>query len=85
MASTANATGLVPDVRGMHQPAVSLAELAGTLVPREDGGILSRSGVIDMVNCVSPEDGSVRDPMLSGGVFVVVSSDNPVALECFKG
>jgi predicted homoserine dehydrogenase-like protein len=85
MATTANATGLVPDVRGMHQPAVPLAEVAGTLVPREHGGILSRSGVIDLVNCVSPEDGSVRDPMLASGVFVVVTSDNPIALECFRG
>ncbi len=49
MAATANMTGLVPDVRGMHKPAITLSEVVQTLIPREHGGILSRSGVVDFV------------------------------------
>ena len=47
MAAIPNATGLVPDCPGMHGPAASLDELASTLCPKADGGILSRSGVVD--------------------------------------
>jgi predicted homoserine dehydrogenase-like protein len=48
MAAISNATGLVPDKPGMHGPAATLDELATTLCPKADGGVLSRStGVVD--------------------------------------
>jgi len=47
MVAIANATGLVPDIPGMHGPAAGLDELAAVLCPKEDGGVLSRKGVVD--------------------------------------
>ena len=47
MTAIANATGLVPDRPGMHGPAASLEDLPKVLCPVEDGGILSRKGVVD--------------------------------------
>jgi predicted homoserine dehydrogenase-like protein len=47
MAAISNATGLVPDKPGMHGPAATLDVLAETLCPKEDGGVLSQSGVVD--------------------------------------
>jgi predicted homoserine dehydrogenase-like protein len=47
MAAIANATGLVPDCPGMHGPAATLNELEKVLCPKEDGGVLSRKGVVD--------------------------------------
>ena len=47
MAAISNATGLVPDKPGMHGPAATLEQLADVLCPREDGGVLSRSGCVD--------------------------------------
>lgn len=47
MTAVANATGLVPDVPGMHGPAAAREELAQVLCTKADGGILSRSGVVD--------------------------------------
>ena len=47
MAAIANATGLRPDKPGMHGPACSREELATTLCPVEDGGVLSQKGVVD--------------------------------------
>jgi predicted homoserine dehydrogenase-like protein len=47
MAAISNATGLVPDKPGMHGPAASLEELVNVLCPKEDGGLLSRSGCVD--------------------------------------
>lgn len=47
MVALANATGLVPDVPGMHGPDAPLEMLDRVFVPREDGGILTRRGVVD--------------------------------------
>ncbi|TKT74163.1 NAD(P)H-dependent oxidoreductase [Aquamicrobium sp. LC103] len=47
MAAIANATGLVPDKPGMHGPAATREELSSVLCPVEDGGVLSRKGVVD--------------------------------------
>ena len=71
MAAIANATGLVPDVPGMHGPKASREELPSVLIPREDGGILNRVGVVDYTigKGVAP------------GVFVVVKAEHPRIIE----
>ena len=47
MVAVANATGLKPDVPGMHGPAASRETLAQVLCTKEDGGILNGTGVVD--------------------------------------
>jgi predicted homoserine dehydrogenase-like protein len=47
MVALANATGLVPDVPGMHGPEAPLATLQDVFCPREEGGLLSRKGAVD--------------------------------------
>jgi predicted homoserine dehydrogenase-like protein len=47
MVALANATGLVPDVPGMHGPSAPLDALHKVFCPRDDGGLLSRRGVVD--------------------------------------
>jgi predicted homoserine dehydrogenase-like protein len=67
MAAIANATGLVPDCPGMHGPSATLAELEKVLCPKEDGGVLSRKGVVDysIGKGVAP------------GVFVIAEMSHP--------
>ncbi|MBX8812890.1 homoserine dehydrogenase [Pseudochrobactrum algeriensis] len=67
MAAIANATGLVPDIAGMHGPAATLDQLSSTLIPEKDGGVLSRVGVVDYTigKGVAP------------GVFVVADMSHP--------
>ncbi|EJF89365.1 NAD(P)H-dependent oxidoreductase [Bartonella tamiae] len=67
MTAIANATGLVPDCEGMHGPKADINCLNKVLIPKEDGGILSRSGVVDysIGKGVSP------------GVFVVAEMRHP--------
>ncbi len=67
MAAIANATGLVPDCDGMHGPAAGPKELAKTLIPVKDGGILSGIGKVDY---------SVGKN-LAPGVFVVAEAEHP--------
>ena len=73
MVAVANATGLKPDVPGMHGPAASREELAHVLCTKQDGGILGRAGVVDYsigkgaapgVFCiVKPKHGRVSERM----------------------
>lgn len=67
MSAIANATGLVPDIAGMHGPAATLEELHSVLCPIADGGILTRKGVVDYTigKGVAP------------GVFVVAEMAHP--------
>ncbi|TIL38467.1 MAG: homoserine dehydrogenase [Mesorhizobium sp.] len=71
MCAIANATGLVPDIAGMHGPKADRDELAKVLIPRADGGILSRKGVVDYTigKGVAP------------GVFVIVEATHPRIIE----
>jgi predicted homoserine dehydrogenase-like protein len=47
MVAIANATGLVPDIPGMHGPVAPRAELHRYFCPKEEGGLLSRKGCVD--------------------------------------
>ena len=47
MVALANATGLVPDVPGMHGPSATVEQLHAVFCPRDEGGLLSRKGVVD--------------------------------------
>ena len=83
MCAVANMTGLVPDVPGMHFPPASISELPALLAPTEDGGILSRKGVVEVVSCLR-RDGTDIPDSLRWGVFVVLTSDNPYLQSCLK-
>ncbi len=47
MVALANATGLVPDIPGMHGPSAAVDALHRVFCPRDEGGLLSRKGVVD--------------------------------------
>jgi predicted homoserine dehydrogenase-like protein len=65
MACLSNATGLIPDCRGMHGARASIKELAKTFSLKKDGGILDKTGVVDF---------TIGD--LAPGVFLVYSTKN---------
>ncbi|HYM90711.1 MAG TPA: flagellar biosynthesis protein FlgA [bacterium] len=82
MAAVANMTGLRPDVRGMHFPPAGIAELAEVLKPREAGGVLHRSGVVEVVSSLD-RDGRPVPNDLRWGVYVVITSPQPYLRRCF--
>ena len=70
MAAVANATGLVPQARGLGFPPCGTGELAARLRPAGDGGVLDRSGTLEVVSSLHagrlararrPALGRVRD------------------------
>ena len=64
----ANSTGLLPSCDALHYPPCRTTELADVFVPVADGGILSRSGVLDVFNALRDQD----EASFGGGVFVIV-------------
>ncbi len=65
MCAVSNATGLKPDVRGMHGPKCNVKELSKVFSLKEQGGILDQTGVVDYgIGDINP------------GVFVIVTTKN---------
>jgi predicted homoserine dehydrogenase-like protein len=71
MVAIANATGLKPDIPGMHGPKATRDELADVLIPRAEGGVLSQKG------CVDYSIGKGVAP----GVLCIVEADHPRVVE----
>ena len=64
MCAVSNATGLVPDCRGMHGPHCNVSDLSRIFSLKSQGGILDKEGVVDYgIGNINP------------GVFVVVTTD----------
>lgn len=73
MSAIANATGLVPDVRGMHGPVAGIHDMAKLFRLKEEGGILGRRGVVDYARPLMLPDGSIDfDLSVTPGVFLVL-------------
>lgn len=74
MSVVATNTGLIPDVELMHYPIARTSELADIYALREDGGVLSKPGVIEVFNVLRLPD----EASFAGGVFVIVRThDQP--------
>lgn len=68
MTALSNATGFPIEVAGMHGPECNLADLASTLIPKADGGILEGEGPV--VEYVTGD--------VAPGVFAIVKSESDV-------
>ena len=72
MTILSNATGLIPDVRGMHGPTSDLASLTRLYRLKIDGGILNQLHVVDYVIGIAP------------GVFAIATTDDDVIMANLK-
>jgi len=64
MAAVSNATGLLPDIPGMHGATSTVDTLKSVYCPKKDGGVLDNIGIVDFAIGVHP------------GVFLVFTTDN---------
>ena len=80
MTALCNATGLLPDVRGMHMPGLDLREIPEKLCLTSKGGILRTEGVVEAVSSVR-RDGSPVERSIRGGVFAVLAAPDGAAIE----
>lgn len=65
MAAVSNATGLIPDVRGMHGPKCNVKDLTSIFCRKDQGGILEKEEIVDY---------AIGD--INPGIFVIVTTNN---------
>ena len=85
MTSLANMAGLPPDIRGMHEPSVNISDIARVFSSKEEGGILSRHGVVELANSIATDGQTMLADPLRMGVFVVIRTDHPFTQEDLAG
>ena len=78
MAAIANATGLDVPADGLLFPPCGVDDLPHVMRPRDDGGVLEKSGVVEVVSSLERDGRPVfRD--LRWGVYVVLEAPNDYA------
>ncbi|PAF23068.1 homoserine dehydrogenase [Terribacillus saccharophilus] len=77
-----NVTGLLPAAPGLNYPIAKVNELAEIFVPKKDGGILDRSGVVDVFYQLREKN----EPSFAGGVFIVFElTNNEIMVDLLRG
>ena len=82
MAAIANATGLEPPEDGLAFPPAGTADLPTILRPHNEGGILPRKGMVEVVSSVRRDGGDIPDN-LRWGVYAVFEGETDYARRCF--
>ncbi|HCK09107.1 MAG TPA: hypothetical protein DHW45_04480 [Candidatus Latescibacteria bacterium] len=77
--------GLPPDCREMHEPSVSISDIARVMSLDSEGGILQSSGVVELANSIAEDSKTPLERPLNMGVFVVIRTDHPFIQEDLKG
>ena len=81
MTALANMAGLPPDVRGMHEPSVNLADIPQRFALKEEGGMLSQHGVVELANSIATDGRTMLPDPVKMGVFVVIRTEHPFIQE----
>lgn len=76
-----NVTGLVPSSPFLSYPVAKASELANIFIPEEDGGILKKTGVVDVFYNLRGSD----EASFCGGEFIIVKCENDKMWEILKG
>jgi predicted homoserine dehydrogenase-like protein len=83
MAAIANACGLDVPQTGLLFPPCGVDDLPHTLRPRDQGGVLEKSGVVEVVSSLERDGRPVfRD--LRWGVYAVLEAPNDYTADCFR-
>lgn len=73
--------GMPADVPEMHYPVARPSELADIYSAREDGGIRSHDGIVDVFSALRLPD----EASFAGGVFAIVRAEDPATWDTLRG
>jgi predicted homoserine dehydrogenase-like protein len=82
-AAIANATGLEAPEKGLAFPPGSIDDIPSLMRPRDEGGVLERKGLVEVVSCLR-EDGSTIPYDIRNGVWVSIEADTDYIRHCFE-
>lgn len=75
-----NVTGLVPASPFLSYPVAKTSELANIFIPEEDGGILKKTGVVDVFYNLRGKD----EASFCGGEFIIIKCENEKMWDILK-
>lgn len=76
-----NVTGYVPSAPRLNYPVAKISELADIFIPEEDGGILKKTGVVDVFcDFRAPDEAS-----FAGGEFIIIRCENKDVWDLLTG
>lgn len=82
MAAIANACGLAPPEDGLLFPPCGTSQLPNLLRPHNEGGVLPRKGMVEVVSSLTRDGAEIPDN-LRWGVYVVFEGETDYARRCF--
>ncbi len=82
MAAVANATGLTPAPDGLEFPPCNVEDIASTLIPAQDGGLLHHKGQVEVISSQA-RDGAELAHDLRWGVYVTFEAPSDYVQRCF--
>ncbi|MBM09068.1 MAG: flagellar biosynthesis protein FlgA [Magnetovibrio sp.] len=82
MAAVANATGLLPSPQGLTFPACNVEEIATTLIPQVNGGLLDRKGQVEVISSRTRNGVDIAHD-LRWGVYVTFEAPSDYVRRCF--
>lgn len=75
-----NVTGLVPSSPFLSYPVAKTSELAEIFIPEEDGGILKKTGVVDVFYNLRGKD----EASFCGGEFIIIKCEDEKMWDILK-
>jgi predicted homoserine dehydrogenase-like protein len=81
--AVANATGLHVPSNGLLYPPASVEDIPFVTRPREEGGVLERKGMVEVISCLEP-DGRKIGYDIRMGVWVTVEGETEYIRNCFE-
>jgi predicted homoserine dehydrogenase-like protein len=82
-AAVANACGLDVPSNGLLYPPASIADIPFVTRPREEGGVLERKGMVEVISSLEP-DGREIPYEIRMGVWVTVEGETDYIRHCFE-
>ena len=81
--AVANATGLTVPSDGLLYPPGSIADIPSITRPRNEGGVLEKKGMVEVISSLQP-DGTSIDYDIRMGVWVTVEAETEYIKNCFE-
>jgi predicted homoserine dehydrogenase-like protein len=83
MAAIANACALAPPEDGLLFPPCGTSQLPNLLRPHNEGGVLPRKGMVEVVSSLTRDGAEIADN-LRWGVYIVFEGETDYARRCFS-
>ena len=83
MCAVSNAANLKCPSNGLTFPPVGVYDIAKTMIPKKDGGLIDSEGQVEVISSIDLEKKDIEND-LRWGVYIVLKAKNEYVKNCFK-